>query len=92
MVEYEKYFGDAQPEVSINVAITEKQDSVGNTLTLNAVARLTEAARSKHIIYYALQMFFANGGGPCYIVSVGLYKTLGGALIETELKRAWIAC
>ena len=31
--------------------------------------------------------FFANGGGPCYIVSVGAYKaTFGGALVETELK------
>jgi phage tail sheath protein FI len=77
-VEYEKYFGKAQPEVDINVAITETQDSVGNTLTLNAVASLTEAARSNHIMYYALQMFFANGGVACYIVSVGLYKTLGG--------------
>ena len=36
-------------------------------------------------MYYALQMFFANGGGPCYIVSVGSYKALGTALVETEL-------
>jgi phage tail sheath protein FI len=86
MVEYEKYFGNAQPEVDINVEITETQDSVGNTLTINAVASLTETARSRHIMYYALQMFFTNGGVACYIVSVGLYKTLGGALIETELK------
>jgi phage tail sheath protein FI len=85
MVEYEKYFGKAQPEVDINVEITETQNSGGNTLTINAVASLTETARSKHIMYYALQMFFANGGGACYIVSVDLYKTLGGALIETEL-------
>jgi phage tail sheath protein FI len=35
-------------------------------------------------MYYALQMYFANGGGPCYIVSVGLYKTTS-ALSETEL-------
>jgi phage tail sheath protein FI len=29
------------------------------------------AAPNKYNMYYALQMFFANGGGPCYIVSVG---------------------
>jgi phage tail sheath protein FI len=34
---------------------------------------VVETARSKHIMYYALQMFFANGGGPCYIVSVNPY-------------------
>src|SRR5207247_5503105 len=51
-----------------------------------AVPSLTEAARSKHIMNYALQMFFANGGGPCWIVSVNPYKaTFGGALVETEL-------
>ena len=43
-----------------------------------AVAALAEAARSKHIMYYALQMFFANGGGPCYIVSVNPYKATFG--------------
>jgi phage tail sheath protein FI len=25
-------------------------------------------------MYYAMQMYFANGGGPCYIVSVGDYE------------------
>ena len=24
-------------------------------------------------MYYAMQLYFANGGGPCYVVSVGLY-------------------
>ena len=33
--------------------------------------RSSSGDRSKHILYYAMQMFFANGGGPCYIVSVG---------------------
>ncbi len=26
-------------------------------------------------MYYCLQMYFANGGGPCYIVSCGTYET-----------------
>jgi len=30
-------------------------------------------------MYYALQMFFANGGGPCYVVSVATYKALAEA-------------
>ena len=32
-------------------------------------------------MYYSLQMYFANGGGPCYIVSVGRY---GKDLDETD--------
>ena len=34
-------------------------------------AALDEADRSKHILYYALQLFYANGGKSGYIVSVG---------------------
>lgn len=87
LVEYEQYFGTAQPETAIKVSVGETQGSDGSTLSLKFEASLAEDKRSKHILYYALQMFFANGGGPCYIVSVGLYKTLlGTALVESELQ------
>lgn len=85
MVEYEKYFGVAQPETAIAVTVMVTQVG-GVTTDQKAVASLAETARSKHVMYYALQMFFANGGGPCYIVSVNPYKTtVGGPLVETEL-------
>ncbi len=85
MVEYEKYFGVAQKEEKIKVSIDEKQEN-GATVELKAAASLSETDRSKHIMYYALQMFFANGGGPCYIISVDPYKNLGDPLVETELE------
>ena len=85
MVEYERYFGFAQKEQSVTVAATVTTSN-GITTDQKAVASLSESARSKHIMYYALQMFFANGGGPCYIISVNLYKApFGTALVETEL-------
>jgi uncharacterized protein len=86
LVEYEQYFGGAQPEQSVTVAAAVT--TVNGVVTeQKAVASLVETARSKHILYYALQMFFANGGGPCWIVSVNPYKaTFGGALVETELQ------
>jgi phage tail sheath protein FI len=85
LVDYERYFGSAQKEQSITVAATVTTAS-GVVTDQNAVASLAEGSRSKHTMYYALQMFFANGGGPCYIVSVGPYKgTFGAALVETEL-------
>ena len=84
MVEYEKYFGGPQPETAIEVTIHQTTQG-GSTVELRAVASVTEAARSKHIMYYALQMFFTNGGGPCYIVSVETYKALGAALVQAEL-------
>jgi phage tail sheath protein FI len=86
LVEYEQYFGLAQLEEAISVAATVTTASGVVTEQKAVAAPLTEAARSKHIMHYALQMFFANGGGPCWIVSVGPYKgTFGGPLVETEL-------
>jgi hypothetical protein len=76
MVEYETYFGKAQAEEGISVTVTGSK----------AVVSLPETARSKHLMYYALQMFFAAGGGPCYIVSVGTHKAaVGDPLVQTEL-------
>jgi phage tail sheath protein FI len=86
LVEYEKYFGDRQPETGIDVTITETTDANDNRLTLDVLAELAEADRSRHIMHYAMQMFFANGGGPCYIVSVGPYKNIGVALDVNELQ------
>lgn len=86
LVEYETYFGGPQKEEAIKVTIDRKVDGNQITTEQKASVDLAETARSKHIMYYALQMFFADGGGPCYIVSVGTYKQLGNALVQTELK------
>jgi uncharacterized protein len=87
LVEYEKYFGGAQDEEKIGVTIYDTQvNSI--SVDLKAVASLAESDRSRHIMYYALRMFFDNGGGSCYIVSVGTFKsTFGGSLVESELKQ-----
>jgi phage tail sheath protein FI len=66
--DYQAYFGSADPETSITVAIAAGTDGV-----LRATPDLSEAKRSRYLMYYALQLYFANGGGPCYIVSVGKY-------------------
>lgn len=86
LVEYEKLFGGPQKEENITVAINVRQEN-SVPVEIKAVASLAESDRSKHIMYYALRMFFDNGGGPCYIVSVGTFKTnLGDSLVETELE------
>lgn len=75
LLEYESTFGQAQKENGISVTIT---DSVsGSTLNdRSIVAEISPAKRSRFKMYYSLQMFFANGGGPCYIVSAGTYGTV----------------
>jgi len=66
MLEYQTYFGSAEPEEGISVTVSG-QDVLG----------VTQATRSKYLMYYSMQLYFANGGGPCYIVSVGGYSPAG---------------
>lgn len=75
LLEYERLFGRTLPE-NVNVDLTE--DVGGN---LAAVATVVP---SRYPMYYHLQMYFANGGGPCYIVSVGL-MTAGGTVDKAKL-------
>lgn len=69
MLQYEQYFGGPQSEDSIQITIDTTQpriDIQGKVLN-----------PSKYLMYYSLQMFFINGGGDCYIVSIGDYSTGG---------------
>ena len=84
MAQYEAHFGLPQKEDKLTVDGVEVKDSSGTVVGQTFTAALTEANRSKHILYYALQLYFANGGGPCWIVSAGTYKTPSSILL-TEL-------
>jgi len=79
MLEYERYFGGPDVERGISVKITSPADKV-----FEVNATIDPAKRSKFKMYYALQMFFNNGGGPCWIVSTGLYTAAG--IVQPELK------
>lgn len=71
MLEYENYFGYADKEKSIGVKIT---DTKVNGVPNRDVLVTAPSKPSPFKIYYNLQMYFANGGGPCYIVSVNTYS------------------
>lgn len=70
LLEYERFFGFAKPETTISVTINDVSTDTGDTRSI-----IVDQPTSKQpfLMYYSLQLFFANGGGPCYIVSVGRY-------------------
>lgn len=70
LLEYETYFGGAHPETGITVNIT---DVKANGSTKRSVSVPQPTSKSPFLMYYAMQMYFANGGGPCYITSVKTY-------------------
>lgn len=70
LLEYETYFGNPLKEDSISVTIDDK---VINGATERSYLVSKPSSAKPFLMYYSLQMYFANGGGPCYIVSVDQY-------------------
>lgn len=67
LIEFEQNFGKAHLETSFSVIVDDTVVS-GNLANRAISVTLTP---SGYNLYYNIQMYFANGGGPCYIVSVG---------------------
>jgi len=77
LLEYKRFFGDPVPETELLVLIKEQPSAA-------TIIQASIGDRAKYIMHYALQMFFANGGGPCWIVSVNDYST--GIVSFAQLK------
>jgi len=63
LVEYEEVFGGAPPIKLTKVSLYAKQ-GVQETI-----------AEAAFYTYYSLRIFFDNGGGTCYIISIGDYDS-----------------
>jgi phage tail sheath protein FI len=71
MLDYQTLFGAANP--SQFSAFTQVND---NGLTeLTEVERTASPADPFYTMYYALSLYFKNGGGSCYIISIGDYAS-----------------
>ncbi|MEY8760233.1 phage tail sheath C-terminal domain-containing protein [Chryseobacterium tongliaoense] len=63
LLEYEQNFGGAPAPAEITVDLDSNLLPTDNS----------SVTESKFKLYNSLRLFYANGGGECYIVSVGLY-------------------
>lgn len=70
VLEYEEIFGKANNE-DFSISIADTTDGSGNLVSRNITA--TPGTISAYKLYYQVLMFYQNGGGPCYILSVGDY-------------------
>jgi phage tail sheath protein FI len=66
LLEYESYFGTGLPQATGNMDVFVDKDNnyAVTSITLNV----------QFYMYDSLRLFFDNGGGKCYIVSVGNYS------------------
>lgn len=69
MAEFQNYFGFGPvPEFSLTEASTSPP-----SLSIGGKDYTLAQVKGKYLLYYSMMLFFQNGGGPCYIVSVGNY-------------------
>jgi phage tail sheath protein FI len=62
MLDFESAFGGAYKEIYEIDIDSASVPTISNTTSI-----------SPYTLYYHLQMYFGNGGGPCHIISVGKY-------------------
>jgi len=74
VLEYEEYFGIMDNEL-ITVNISDELAKNGKVISLISRQIDVQIRASKNIMYYQLQLFFANGGIACYVVSTGRLKS-----------------
>lgn len=70
MVEFHAYFGGAPTPV---FTLAEPVGGETPSLVCGTKKVVVKQSGVPFTLYYQMLMFFGNGGGPCYIVSVGDY-------------------
>jgi len=72
LLEYESIFGKAKPtgfEVTTRLIDAATNETVVDQIGFSS----SSSAQPEFLMHYCLSMYFKNGGGSCYIVSVGNY-------------------
>lgn len=75
LLEYERLFGGA-PEVAVNAVTLDDNNRVSSY-----------DIEANFYLYDSLRLFFKNGGGKCYIISIGTYGTVRKSDFETGLDK-----
>ncbi|SHF18866.1 hypothetical protein SAMN05443144_10668 [Fodinibius roseus] len=91
LMEFETIFGGPFPE---DFAVTVGDPPSGETNSTIEV-EAESPGLSPYRLYYQLQMYFANGGGPCYIIPVGTYietDPIPSNISESDLTSGLAAC
>ncbi|MCI1785270.1 MAG: phage tail sheath subtilisin-like domain-containing protein [Bacteroidales bacterium] len=85
LAEFQTYFGGA-PDPTFSI-VELKDDSMDSPDFVSGGKKYKlQQDGGKYLLYYSMLLFYANGGGPCYIVSIGDYATA----IDSGLMKAGI--
>lgn len=71
MLEYEQYFG--RPQSAVFTVMVDTTKNVTAISRLKSDAKTAADELPEFLMYYALSHYFGNGGGRCYVISIGDY-------------------
>lgn len=83
MSEFHNYFGLA-PEPQFKINKKPNDPAVEADFAQDGTEYVLEQIAGNYLLYRSMLLFFQNGGGPCYIVSVGGYND---AIEADQLKK-----
>ncbi|MCB0005158.1 MAG: phage tail sheath family protein [Anaerolineales bacterium] len=72
LLEFEQQFGGPRPE---SFTVETMLPAGGGAPQFNSISRLSDAVTPEDLLYYSLALYFNNGGGSCYVASVGSLET-----------------
>ena len=85
LLEFETFFGGAYTEsLSVDVEQTIVEATRQVIATKISFTNLPPPILASRFLYYAMRLFFDNGGGPCYVVSIGDFQSLDNAPLAVE--------
>ena len=88
MAEFHDYYGFA-PKAKFSIIENNEDEGIEADFKVDGENRFLQLASKKFLLYRCMQLFFQNGGGPCYIVSVGSYSEKGSdPAVENDITGA----
>ncbi len=71
LLEFEELFGEA-PLQTFSLDVVQTLQTTTGKITETVISHSgTAPSQPTRFLYYSMQLYFANGGGPCYVVSTG---------------------
>lgn len=83
IAEYEQFFGGPFLEKGFKANVADTINPVSGLLTRSLT--VPKPTMSDFMLWYSVRIYFANGGGPCYIIAVDTYRDGTGNLNAISL-------
>ena len=75
IAEYHHYFGNEPPETKFSIENVEAKTEASISIADKHYQIRRHEESPGYLLRHAMLLFFQNGGGPCFVVSIGDYET-----------------